>query len=30
VSLNTMRQGYGTVDEHIAALTEAAPVVFSV
>jgi probable F420-dependent oxidoreductase len=30
VSLNTMRQGYGTVDEHIGALTEAAQVVFSV
>jgi len=25
VSLDTMRQGYATVDEHIAALTEAAP-----
>lgn len=26
VSLNTMRQGYATVDQHIAALTEAAPI----
>lgn len=30
LSLNTMRQGFATVDQHIAALTEAAPVVFSV
>jgi alkanesulfonate monooxygenase SsuD/methylene tetrahydromethanopterin reductase-like flavin-dependent oxidoreductase (luciferase family) len=29
ISLDTMRQGYGTVDEHIAALTEAAPVVLA-
>jgi hypothetical protein len=26
VSLNTMGQGYATVDQHIAALTEAAPI----
>jgi probable F420-dependent oxidoreductase len=29
VSLNTMRQGYATVDQHIAALTEAAPMVLA-
>jgi probable F420-dependent oxidoreductase len=29
LSLDTMRQGYGTVDEHIAALTEAAAVVLA-
>jgi probable F420-dependent oxidoreductase len=29
VSLDTMRQGYGTVDGHIAALTEAAPAALS-
>ena len=29
LSLDTMRQGYGTVDEHIAALAEAAPVALS-